>query len=341
MKGRRLVFTKEFHVELEEFTIDDIQDHQILVKTSASLISPGTELSIYTGTHSGFKDPKHTWVKFPFYPGYAAAGEVISCGKNVTEVSVGDRIFFHGSHSNYSILESNAPDIIKLPDNITFQHAPIIRLGAIAMTSVAVSHFKSGDSVAVLGLGLIGQLALQLFRINGAARMIGIDVINKRLEISRRCGATDTINPKDVNLEDKVNELTGRRGVNTVIEATGNPDAIKDALKIAGERGEIIILGSPRGVVNDLDLYTQLHCKGLSIIGAHACILPVTSDEPSWSITKCESLVVSYIEENELVVDELISHIVSPKEAQMAYQGLLESKNKFCGVILDWNKYGG
>src|SRR6185436_13794249 len=95
--------------------------------------------------------------------------------------------------------------------------------------------------------GLIGQFARQLAGIDGAAAMIGIDLIDTRLDVAKRHGATHVVNPSRDDVAAVAAEATGSAGLAVVIEATGNPAAITQALAIVARMGRVILLGSPRG----------------------------------------------------------------------------------------------
>ena len=127
---------------------------------------------------------------------------------------------------------------------------------------------RLGETVVVLGLGLIGQFAAQLARVAGARPVIGVDLFPNRVEIAQ-AGGICALNPNESDVAQTVNAVTAGRMAEVVIEATGNPAVIPQALELAGDGGRVVLLGSPRGTV-EIDPYSAVHHKGVSLIGAHA-----------------------------------------------------------------------
>ena len=121
--------------------------------------------------------------------GYAGAGIVVDRHPTVTGVSVGDRVAYGGEGTGHgeTILASENL-IVKIPENVPFQHACFTTLGAIALNSIRISEIGVGDVVAVIGLGLVGQLVIQLAKLQGA-RIISIDLRKDRVELARKLGA--------------------------------------------------------------------------------------------------------------------------------------------------------
>ena len=96
-----------------------------------------------------------------------------------------------------------------------------------------------------------------------------MDLLDARLEVARRHGATHVVNPSREDAPAAIAAATGGRGPDVAIEATGHPAVINDALRAVGRMGRVVLLGSPRGRV-EIDPYTDIHSKGVTVIGAHA-----------------------------------------------------------------------
>src|SRR6201988_1878565 len=104
MKARQVVIVEPYRVEVREVELLAPAAHQILVQTEASAVSPGTELAVYTGTHQWLKDPSLPDWKFPFRPGYSAAGTVVAVGAEVRGWQPGDRVSYPGNHASTELL---------------------------------------------------------------------------------------------------------------------------------------------------------------------------------------------------------------------------------------------
>src|SRR3954453_21466800 len=104
MRARQVVIREPFKVELREVDLPPPKDNQILVATEVSAVSPGTELAVYTGTHQWLKDPNLPDWKFPFPPGYSAAGSIVAVGSGVAGWQPGDRVSYPGNHASAELL---------------------------------------------------------------------------------------------------------------------------------------------------------------------------------------------------------------------------------------------
>src|SRR5262245_37549937 len=104
MRARQAVIVEPFRVEVREMDLPEPAENQILVKTEASAVSPGTELAVYTGTHQWLRDPSMSDWKFPFRAGYSAAGKVIAVGARVAGCKPGDHVSFPGNHASAELL---------------------------------------------------------------------------------------------------------------------------------------------------------------------------------------------------------------------------------------------
>ena len=104
MRARQVVIREPFEVEVREVDLPPPKDNQILVATEVSAVSPGTELAVYTGTHQWLKDPNLPDWKFPFPPGYSAAGSIVAVGSSVSGWQPGDRVSYPGNHASAELL---------------------------------------------------------------------------------------------------------------------------------------------------------------------------------------------------------------------------------------------
>src|SRR6476620_9499284 len=104
MIARQAVVLEPFKVGIREADLPDPAPNQVLVATAVSAVSAGTELAVYTGTHQWLKDPSLPDSKFPFKPGYSAAGVVVEVGSDVKHVNSGDRVSFPGNHASAELV---------------------------------------------------------------------------------------------------------------------------------------------------------------------------------------------------------------------------------------------
>ena len=331
MKAKRLVFPEKLRVEIEEFNLpDDLGPEEILVENLWGLISPGTELAMFTETHVGFPIPDFDYAKFPFRPGYATVSSVMKVGAKINELRRGDLLFTRVGHASHAIL-SVADRWHLTPDGMPIEHVPFTALAQIALSSVRLSNIRLGHTVVIFGQGLIGNLAAQLMKIAGARKVIGIDPILQRLKISTQCGIDLQINPVEANVTESIDQITSGKGCQIVVEATGRPEVASQAIQVASQMGQVILLGSPRGSA-EIDLYFGLHRKGVSLIGAHASR---QANAIQYGDADPYEVMLEFIASERLKVNPLLTHKLPASQAKQGYKGLLNSQSNYLGVLLD------
>ncbi len=104
MKRTAMLFQDKYKVVFETSEIGTLSDTEVLVENIYSLISPGTELALFMGTHVGFKDPEITWARYPIAPGYASVGRIVGIGKSVSQFRMGEYLFHYGTHASHSVI---------------------------------------------------------------------------------------------------------------------------------------------------------------------------------------------------------------------------------------------
>ena len=336
MRARRLVCKAIRQIEWETFEIAEAPaPHEVVVKSARSLISAGTEIAMYSGSHSGFSRPNPP--QFPSDMGYALAGAVQAVGREVKEWATGDRVVVYASHGDWAVCDARTTKMWRLPPDVTMEQGALAVLGGISAVGVRQGKVALGETVVVLGLGLIGQFAAQLSRLAGARPVIGVDLLPNRVEIAGASGIR-ALNPDESDVGQTVNDVTGGRMAEVVIEATGNPRVIPQALDLAGDGGRVVLLGSPRGTV-EIDPYRAVHHKGVSLIGAHARVSghPYTIRDP-WTRERNLDLVLSLFADGSLLSEGLISHRVQPDDVGETYEMLVERPRDFLGVLIEWDK---
>ncbi len=313
--------------------------HTVRIRTHYSLISPGTELALLTQTHIGFSKPEtHGWVRYPFYPGYAAVGEIETVGAGVDGFAAGDLVFYMGKHELYADVDPNETPVLPVPRDVPLERLPFARLAQIANSAAYVAQIGAGERVAVIGLGLVGNLAAQICRRHGA-EVIGVDLSPARRTLAARCGIVHTVAAESEDAVAAINAWSGGGGADVVIEATGNPALVTPALQMVRPRGQVILLGSARGTA-EIDVYTLVHRPGVSLRGAHETVLPLMAAE-GLDRRAVMTQMLNWIAEGHLIVDPLITDIVPPHALAEAYRTLNADKERALGVLVDWRELAG
>lgn len=331
--AKRVMFVEPYVVRLEGFKFDPAPaDNEVVIRTLASIVSAGTELACLAGSED--------WARLPFAPGYGAVGQVIAVGKGVRDIAIGDVVFTHSNHASHAKGEVVT---VKVPPGLDPFHAVFARMASVAITALRVSNAELGDKVAVIGLGSVGNLASQIFNLAGCD-VIGIDLVPRRLQVARECGLKTTINPNEIDPIEALRGWSDGRGCEVVVEASGNPQAALLAAEMAGRKGEVILLGSPRKPLqsNVTELLRRIHLWGYGCVtfkGAHEWRLPVHEDSEGFfkhSIERNTRILLRSIAEGRLRIGPLLTHKLPPDRCAEAYRGLRENPDEYIGIAFDW-----
>lgn len=341
MLARQAVLTAPFQTAVREVELAEPAGNQILVKTAYSAVSAGTELAVFTGKHQWLQDPKMVDWKFPFRPGYSAAGTVAAVGKDIAGWKPGDRVAFPGNHASAELLTigHERGRLWKMPDNLDFKTAAWSCVARYGMGSSIRAGLTLGRSAAVLGLGVIGQWSLRCLKAAGAFPVIGIDSVQMRRDAAIKGGADFVIDPTNGPVNQQVQEVLKARGAEIVADATGVPDAIPTSMSLACDAGQVIVVGSPRGKATDVNFYDDLHRRYIEVSGAHGNMLFETGHTRlagAWTIDKAEYWLLGAFAQKRITLDGLITHEIKPEELGTAYDGLMNKKDTYLGVVIHW-----
>lgn len=181
----------------------------------------------------------------PVALGYSCAGYVVGVGAGVNGFAVGDRVACAGqnyaSHAEFVSVPVNL--CTRIPDGVEFDAAAYVTLGAIALQGVRQAEPRLGEVVAVIGLGLLGQLAVQMLKANGC-RVLAADLAADKLAMARKFGADDAVTPD--GLAGAALAMTGGRGVDCVLITASTKDnaPIEVAGEICRKKGRVVVLGA-------------------------------------------------------------------------------------------------
>ena len=354
------------HIVVAEAPEPVVVPHHVLVNPVYSLISSGTEsASIHEGIIKEVAENpsqlRKVWdglkamgplatlaevrAKFQEYAtlGYAGAGIISERHPTVTEFKIGDRVAYGGEGTGHgeTILASRNL-IVRVPDEVPFQQACFTTLGSIALNSIRISEVGVGDVVAVIGLGLVGQLVAQLARLQGA-RVIGIDLRSDRVELARKSGVDHGLDG-GVSIADEVSAITNGLGADCVIVAAASKSSApcKLALDICRDRGTIVIVGA----VEMEFPWGEMYMKEIKLLMSRA--YGPGSYDPEYEV-RGRDYPIAYVRWTEkrnmeeflrlvalgrVDLQPLITHEFSLEDAPQAYRTVMDATSSSLGVLL-------
>jgi 2-desacetyl-2-hydroxyethyl bacteriochlorophyllide A dehydrogenase len=341
MHARQVVIVEPYKVAVREVELPPPAANQVLVATEVSAVSAGTELAVYTGTHQWLKDPNLPDWKFPFRPGYSAAGRVVAVGADVRGWQPGDRVSYPGNHASAELLTigHERGRLWRLPEGLDAEKAAWACVARYGMGASIRAGITLGRSAAVLGLGIIGQFALRCLLAAGAHPVVGIDGVRMRRDAARAAGADHVIDPAAGDVRAQLARCLGTRGAEIVADATGIPDAVPTAMSLACDGGQVVVVGSPRGRAKEVNFYDDLHRRYIEVTGAHGNMLfePAhTRLAGAWDINKAQTWLLAEMAPGRLNLQGLVTQRIAPADLGQAYDGLLNRKEEYLGVVLRW-----
>lgn len=328
-KYKKVVF-RDTQAELLEEQLPELEPDQILVQTRCSLISPGTERAALTRL---WDDPG-----FRANPGYALAGDVIEIGKQVEGLQVGDRVITLKNHASLSITSAEPWVTLKIPEGVSYEASTFLPLASVALHAIRRIEIRLGETLAIIGAGIIGLIATQLVKMNGARKVIVLDLADNRLELARKYGADTTINPDKEDAVEKLFAATNKQGAPAILEATGNTYVIPMALRLAAIGGRIVCVGVMEEKA-PIALHKEFIQRELSLIAAFQPFCPI-DENIYWPWTQQENrkLLLEMMESQKLRVDEMITHRFSAEQAPEAYKKIKVGDKYMLGAMLEWGE---
>lgn len=357
-------------IELAEVPVPRVKPGALLIQTSRSLISLGTERMLLNFGKAGWVDKarqqpdkvKQVLQKVktdglmptvnavfnkldqPLTLGYSNAGKVIAVGDGVFGFKVGDRVVSNGNHAEFVCISQHL--CAKIPDNVSFTSASFTVVAAIGLQGIRLIDPSLGESVAVVGLGLIGLLSCQILQANGC-RVIGFDFDRQKVAMARSYGveAFDLSQGSDP-VELAMNFSHGN-GVDAVLitAATTSNDPIQQAPQMCRKRGRVVLVGVTSLNISRDDFYKkeisfQVSCSygpGRYDSAYEEKGLDYPIGFVRWTEQRNFTAILDLMAAGRLKTCDLVSHEIDFADAQRAYKMVSEAKDVL-GLVLTYNE---
>jgi 2-desacetyl-2-hydroxyethyl bacteriochlorophyllide A dehydrogenase len=333
MNRRSVYFTGPREVELRSTDFEPADD-QVVVETQRSAINAGTELLIYRGEAPTDLPADETIdaldgdLSFPVRYGYAAVGEVVTTGDAVAEAWTGRRVFAFNPHDTRFAVDPDA--VIPVPDDCSAEAATILPSVETATSLVLDGRPRVGGRVVVFGAGVIGLATIAILAGFPLDRLVAVDPLADRREHALRLGADEAIRP---DAAPAVLDDRDPSGADLVYELSGRPQALDDAIAVAGYDSTVVVgswYGTKRAPV---DLGTTFHRDRISIESSQVSTLAPAS-RGRWSKGRRMDLALDHL--RDLDVESLVTHRVPFSEASEAYRLLDDRSDDPLQVLLTY-----
>ena len=361
---------RDGQVEVLEVPMPSVSAEGVLVDVRASLLSAGTErtkvqagrknlvqkararpdqvaLVVEKARRDGIRETVaavRTRLDDPSVLGYSSAGVVLAVGAAVRDLAPGDRVACGGASAVHAEVENVPGNLcVRLPDAVSFEHGAFATVGAIAMHGVRQADVRLGERVAVIGQGLVGQLAGKLLRAAGCT-VVGVDLDEAILERARSAGAIDVVAPRRQLDPVSLPPAVGDCDAVLITAATPSDDPVQLAAALCRDRGRVVIVGDvglriPRAPYYDKEI--DLRLSRSYGPGRYDPVYEERGiDYPigyvRWTEQRNMQAFVDLIGARRLDVGALITERVAVQDAPAAYDRLASSAQSPLGIVIEY-----
>jgi len=323
------------HIQIADVPVPQLEDYAVRVKTDYSAISPGTELMMQDVNRS-----KAVML------GYSATGIVEQVGSQVKHVKVGQRVACYGApyvkHAETLVVPRNL--VVPVPDQVSPVEASTVGLGAIAIHGLRQAELQFGESVIIVGLGILGQLMTQIAAAAGL-KVIALDIMEERCVVAEQLGITNVCRSAQ-EVSDRLSAATDGQGADCVILCAGGKkgDLVDQALHWIRDRGKVVIVGDLKTDFSRDLMFAKEAQLLISRAGGpgryDASYEQGGVDYPigyvRWTEGKNMAEYIRLIAEGHIQVAPLISRTVPFSHAEQAYEVYREQQRDILGVVLQY-----
>lgn len=365
------VLIKDGGVILEDVPAPLVSEKTVLVRSSFSCVSAGTEMVSVTNSglplyQRALKQPENvkkalealknegisrTYKKISGKlnagtpTGYSLCGEVVEIGKEVEGFSIGDYVACAGAgianHAEFSVVPVNL--CVKVPPGVALSNASTVTLGAIAMQGLRRANPQIGETAIVFGLGILGQLTCQMLNANGVT-VIGVDIDEKRIATARQLGVENVCNSRESDPVSKTLQITEGIGADfSIITASSSEHGIiSTAAQCCRKKGRVILVGDVGLKLKREDFYIKELDLNISCSYGPGRYDPFYENEGQdypigyvrWTENRNMAAYLDLIAKGRLNLDPLVSNIYPVEEASAAYEQIKDSNQNTLIVLL-------
>ena len=343
-------FTSPRVAEVVDEPIPALAPDEVRLRTLFSGISAGTELTAYRGSNpylskrwdedrrlfvegsTSFEYPVDGW-------GYEEVGEVVELGTEATGLAVGDRVWGTWGHRALTVQKAERASRRILSPAADPRIGIFSQIGAIGLNVVLDADIHVGETVAVFGLGVPGQIAAQLARLNGA-RVIGVDRMPRRRRLAGELGADELVDANDGDVAEQIRALTDGRGADVCLEITGNYGALHEAIRSVAYSSRVCSAGFMQGEGAGLRLGEEFHHNRVQLVCSQISgVSPALQHR--WDAYRLARTALDLATSGRLRLTELISHTMPMGQAPEAFQLLDQHPEEALQVVLSFDDAAG
>jgi threonine dehydrogenase-like Zn-dependent dehydrogenase len=360
--GRMVRFEAPRKVTVVDEPEPELAPSEVRIGTLFSGISAGTELSYYRGTnpyfgkhwdvdqrlfrpldeHGGHDDNGTVAPASLVYPvdgkGSEEVGVIVEVGAEVGDLAAGDIVWGKWGHRSSAVRPAAYARRRRLPAGVPPVVGVFSQIGAIALNVVLDADIHVGETVAVFGLGVLGQIVAQLARLNGG-EVIAVDPNADRREIAASLGAGHPLDARDGDVGERIRQLTGGRGADVALEVTGSYRALHEAVRSVGYSARVVAAGFFQGEATALALGEEFHHNRIELRCSQISgVAPQLSYR--WNEERLQRTVMELAAAGRLELERLVTSVLPAERAAEAFELLDRSSGRGLQVVLRFEAGG-
>ncbi|MNR96241.1 Sorbitol dehydrogenase [compost metagenome] len=336
---KKLIAVEPRVAALVEYQDRPVAAHEVKIKAVYGAPKHGTEAVDFRGDSPFIDEMFDTeWNMFMPRPADAArgivfgefqlgnmiVGTICEMGSDVTGFALGDMVCTYAPLQETVIVNAvNNYKLRKLPEGASWKNAVCYDPAQFAMGGVRDGNVRVGDFVVVVGLGAIGQIAVQLAKKAGASIVIGVDPLAHRCEIALKHGADHCFNPIGIDLGMEIKKLTDKLGADVIIETSGNAQALQASLRGIAYGGTISYVAFAKPFPEGFNLGREAHFNNAKIVFSRASSEP-NPDYPRWNRKRIEETCWELLMNGYLNCEDLIDPVVTFAASPESYMKFVD-----------------
>jgi len=319
---------------------------EVRLRTLYSGISAGTELTQYRGSnpylHKQWDAARRLFLPADqpalTYPvrswGYEESGEVAEVGADVADIPLGARVFGPWGHRSHHVAPAEYVRAHRMPEGLDPTLGIFSHIGAIALNGVHDGRVRIGETAAVFGLGVLGQIVAQAVRQSGA-RVIAVDLHDARLALAAALGAPITLNAARERVAEAIKDLTGGAGADVCFEVTGSSAALNEAIRAAAYSARVVTMGFFQGEARGLYLGEEFHHNRVNVVCSQ-----ISGTDPEltyrWNKLRLWQTAIRLQAEGALNLAPLITHRAPFDRAAELFAAVADAPDQVMQAVLEF-----
>ncbi len=326
---QRIVFPEPGKVELRSFELPRPGPQDLQLRTLHSLVSIGTECTLL---HQRYERPSHFSKMFSFpqlKTGVQAVARIEAIGAEVRGFSIGQPVYIRQAHCSHATLPSK--DCSPIPAGADLRQASWAGLAKTAYRAAWAGRFGPGQNVLIIGAGPVGQMAVRWAHVMKAESITLVDPCQSRLDMAALGGRVRGLCGEAAQCQEALAEIADGQGASGVVDSTGHPEVLGDALNAAGRYGKVILLGDT-GYPSQQHLNSAMMSKGLTLQAVHE-----SHDIDGWTQERIDSLFFDHLVSGQFQLQGLITHEFMPEDFERVYETACGDPRDVMGLLIGWS----